>query len=240
VPGLRPGAPWSLPLSERGPFARVLLWLALGGAGALAVIGGLASRGPGLVAVGLAGALAASAAAGIARDSPRPDRSPLDAGVQAAGWTVVVLLALAGAAALAGGAVAVLVAGLAAGIFLVLRAVHGRAPAIGAAPPAPMARPERPTGPEVLLLPVPPPVTAMTTQALGREWLRTTAALDGRLRPAVREAVVLRRQETLDELERRDAAGFARWLAAAPGSDPAEYVRGHALPGGPAAETDAA
>jgi hypothetical protein len=160
--------------------------------------------------------------------------------VQAAGWTVGVLLALAGAAALAGGAVAVLVAGLAAGLFLVLRAWHGRTPAIGAVPPAPMVQPERPTGVEVLLLPVPPPVTAMTTQALGREWLRTTAALEGRLRPAVREAVVLRRQEALDELERRDAAGFARWLAAAPGSDPAEYVRGRALPGGSAAETDAA
>ena len=55
----------------------------------------------------------------------------------------------------------------------------------------------------------------------------------------MREAVVLRRQEAMDELERRDAAGFARWLAAAPGSDPADYIGGRALPGSPAAETDA-
>jgi hypothetical protein len=240
VPGLRPGAPWSLPLSERGPFARVLLWLALSGAGALAVIGGLAARGPGLVAVGVAGTLAASAAAGIARESPRRGLSPLDAAVQAAGWTVGALLALVGAAVLVGGWVAVLAAGLVAGLFLVLRAGRWRTPVTAAVPPAPTMPPERPMGLEVLLLPVPPPVTAMTTQALGREWLRTTAALEGRLRPAVREAVVLRRQEALDELERRDAAGFARWLAAAPGSDPAEYVRGRALPGGSAAETDAA
>ena len=81
----------------------------------------------------------------------------------------------------------------------------------------------------------------MTTQALGREWLRTTAALDGPLRPAVREAVVQRRQQALDELERRDPAGFSRWLTSgAGGRDPADYVRGRALPEGPAADTDAA
>jgi hypothetical protein len=242
VRGLCPGAPWSLPLSERGLFARVLLWLALGGAGALAVIGGLATSGPGLVAVGLAGALAASAAVGIARECPERDKSPLDAAVQAAGGTVGVLLALAGAAVFAGGAVAVLVGGLVAGLVLVLRAGKGRNPVADAdaVPSGSTVPPERSVGLEVLLLPVPPPVTAMTTPALGREWLRTTAALDSRLRPAVREAVVLRRQEVLDELERRDAAGFARWLASAPGSDPAGYVRGRALPGGPAAETDAA
>jgi hypothetical protein len=227
-------------LSERGLFARVLLCLALGGAGALAVIGGLATSGPGLVAVGLAGALAASAAVGIARERPERDTSPLDAAVQAAGGTVGGLLALAGAAVFAGGAVAVLVGGVVAGLVLVLRAGQGRPPIADAVPSGSTVPPERPVGLEVLLLPVPPPVTAMTTPALGREWLRTTAALDGRLRPAVREAVVLRRQEVLDELERRDAAGFARWLASAPGSDPADYVRGRALPGGPAAETDAA
>ena len=229
-------------MSERGLFARVLLWLALGGAGALAVIGGLATSGPGLVAVGLAGALAASAAVGIARECPERDKSPLDAAVQAAGGTVGVLLALAGAAVFAGGTVAVLVGGLVAGLVLVLRAGKGRNPVADAdaVPSGSTVPPERSVGLEVLLLPVPPPVTAMTTPALGREWLRTTAALDSRLRPAVREAVVLRRQEVLDELERRDAAGFARWLASAPGSDPAGYVRGRALPGGPAAETDAA
>ena len=51
-----------------------------------------------------------------------------------------------------------------------------------------------------------------------------------------------RRQEALDELERRDPAGFARWLAAGPtlSSDPAGYVRGGPLRGDPAADTDAA
>jgi hypothetical protein len=78
------------------------------------------------------------------------------------------------------------------------------------------------------------PVTDLPTAALGREWLRTTAALAGRLEPAARESIVRRRQEALDELERRDADGFARWLAAgpAPGSDPADFVHGDPA-GGP-------
>ena len=235
--GLCPGIPWSLPLSERGRLARVLLALALGGAGALAVIGGLASRGPGLVAIGLAGAPAASAAAGIARENPRRERSALDAAVQAAGCAIGALLVVTGLAALAGGTVAVLAGLVIAGVLLVIRIRRRSAPAVAPAGPAPLGRP---VAGEALLLPVPPPVAAMTTPALGREWLRTTASLDGELRPAVREAVVLRRQEAMDELERRDAAGFARWLVAAPGSDPADYIGGRALPGSPAAETDAA
>ena len=86
-----------------------------------------------------------------------------------------------------------------------------------------------------------PPVTALPTSALGREWLRTTSALDGRLQPAARATIVRRRQETLDELERRDPDGFARWLAAGPlpGSDPAEFVR-RDVRGDQAAGTDAA
>jgi hypothetical protein len=66
-------------------------------------------------------------------------------------------------------------------------------------------------------------------------------ALSAKLQPAARAAIVRRRQETLDELERRDPDGFARWLAGgpAPGSDPARFVRGD-VRGEPAAGTDAA
>jgi hypothetical protein len=51
--------------------------------------------------------------------------------------------------------------------------------------------------------------------------------LAGRLDPSVRASLVRRRQETLDELELRDPAGFTRWLIAGPtqGSDPADYVQ---------------
>jgi hypothetical protein len=44
----------------------------------------------------------------------------------------------------------------------------------------------------------------------------------------MRGALVQRRQEVLDELERRDPIGFARWVAvgAPPASDPAEFMQG--------------
>jgi antibiotic biosynthesis monooxygenase (ABM) superfamily enzyme len=72
---------------------------------------------------------------------------------------------------------------------------------------------------------------------LGCEWSRTTAALASWPDPAARQVVVRRRQEVFDELERRDPAGFARWLAAgaAEDRDPATFVRG-----GRATGTDAA
>jgi hypothetical protein len=85
------------------------------------------------------------------------------------------------------------------------------------------------------------PVAKLTTSALGLEWMRTTSALAGGLQPAARASVVRRRQETLDELERRDPAGFARWMAAGPvpGSNPAQFVRGD-MRGDRAAGSDAA
>jgi hypothetical protein len=218
----------------------VLLWLALGGVGALALIGGLASPGPVLGVVGIAGGLAAAVVGVTVRENPLRNRSALDAAVQAAGCTVGAMLAIAGAGVLVGAAAAVPTAGLIAGLLLVLRPWQAPTPAADAARHGTVAPRERSAAKEGHVLPLPPPVGAMTTHALGREWLRTTEVLAGPLRTAVREAVVLRRQEAMDELERRDAAGFARWLIAVPGSDPADYIGERAVPGGSAAETDAA
>jgi hypothetical protein len=140
-----------------------------------------------------------------------------------------VLLVIAGLDAVAGGVVAALVvaaAVLGGGAFL---AAKGRR--VGQSPsPSPMTA--SPAGAPVLV-----PVSALRTSALGQEWLCTTAALAGRLEPGVRQSIVRRREETLDELERRDPEGFVRWLAAGavPGSDPAGFVRG-----GPVADSDAA
>ena len=85
-------------------------------------------------------------------------------------------------------------------------------------------------GPAVPGSPVLTPVAELSTDALGREWLRTAGALGAELEPGTRQHVVRRRQDTLDELERRDPAGFARWLAdgARVDSDPASWVRGDA------------
>ena len=238
----------------RRPLIRLLSWVGALGAGALAVVGGLGLQGPGLVAVGIAGTLAACTAAGIARDVPRHDhRTVAESAAQAGGWTVGLLLVLAGLAALAGGLVALLAVVVGVSAWLGLRAMRSSARPAGPARP-PRAEPWATTGAEVLLLPVPPSdpgpvrsdaassVSGLTTPALGREWLRSTTALSGRMAPVERQALVRRRQETLDELERRDPVGFARWLAEGPvpGSDPAAYVQGRAVQGDPAAGTDAA
>ena len=229
-------------MSHSRLLARVLLGVALVGGGALAVAGGLALRGPGLIGVGLAAMLAACTAAGIAREAPARMRgSALEAAVWAAGCTAGVVLVVAGIVTLAGDAAAVLAVAAGLVAFLVVRVVRGRAArrARGAAgrgqtPPDPAP----PAHVDQFLL----PVTALTTRALGDEWLRTTAALAGRLAPAAQQTLVARREEALDELERRDPDGFARWLAAGATaeSDPADFVRGGPARRGPVADTDAA
>jgi hypothetical protein len=85
-------------------------------------------------------------------------------------------------------------------------------------------------------------VGSMSTEELGREWLQGTTALAGRLEPTVRTAIVRRRQDALDELERRDPEGFLRWMTAGPvlDRDPASFVRGRRTLGESAAGTDAA
>jgi hypothetical protein len=236
----------------RGLLARPMRWLGILCLGVLVVLGGLGLQPAGRVAVGVAGMLAAATALGITRDLPRSDRRPpLESAVQAGAWTVGGLLALSGVAALVGGVVAVLAGAAALGTWLVLRAI--RSPAHPELPGRSPAAPSWPwTGTEVLLLPVPPEtpepgegtsrLVSLSTPALGREWIRTTAALAGRPGPAERQALVRRRAETLDELERRDPVGFARWLAEGPaaGTDPADYVHGRPMEGDAAAGTDAA
>jgi hypothetical protein len=238
----------------RGPLGRFLLGLGLVCGGVLALAGGLALRGSGLVAVGVAGAVAAALAAGVARESPGAgNRAAVAAARQAAGWAVGALLVVSGLAAVAGGEVTALLtgAGVLAALAVVLRRRGRRrpaAPGVGSpaalnrsAPSSSSAWSVRPAGGPAQGL---PPVGTLPTSALGREWLRTTTALAGRLQPATRESIVRRRQETLDELERRDPAGFARWMAGGPaaGSDPAQFVRGDVrdVRGDQAAGSDAA
>jgi hypothetical protein len=233
----------------RALLIRSLRWWGILCLGALAVLGGLGLEPAGRVAVGVAGLLAAAIAVGVTRDLPRVDRRPvLESAVQAAGWTVGGLLVLAGMTALVGGVVAVLVGGAAIGTWLVVRAIRSPARSDSAGrSSAPASWPW--TGTEVLPVPPEAPVRGDTsrlptwsTPELGREWIRTTAALGGRLSPVERQALVRRREETLDELERRDPVGFARWLAEgpAPGTDPAGYVHGRPMEGDAAAGTDAA
>src|SRR3954447_6166524 len=71
------------------------------------------------------------------------------------------------------------------------------------------------------------PVAQLPTSALASVWWWTTGELAGHQDPRTRQVIVRRRQETLDELERRDPIGFARWVAVGgpPASDPAEFVQ---------------
>jgi hypothetical protein len=248
-----PERTWRPPVSIRRLVTRVLLGGASLGAGALAVVGGVALGGPGLVGVGLAATLAACTAAGIVREAPAHSRgSAVEAAVWAAGWTAGVVLVVAGVSTVAGGAVATLAVVAAVSVVVAVRWATLKRTADGTT-----RERGRPAAGEVLRLPVGPhpvpsagptaerpplPVAMLSTRALGDEWLRTTAALAGRLTPAVRTSLVRRREEALDELESRDREGFARWLAAGPiqGSDPADFVRGGPRRSGPVADTDVA
>jgi hypothetical protein len=233
----------------RGPFVRVLLGVGVVLAAALALIGGVALRASGVVAVLLAGAVAACLAVGVARETTGEHLPAPEAAARAAGWTVGSLFVLSGMAALGGGLAAVLAGAAGAIVALAVWLVRSPRPgremstltgeATGApAPAAPMPAAPWHAAPSGRFdaagsARLSAPLTELPTAALGREWLRTTAALAGRLEPAARESIVRRRQEALDELERRDADGFARWLAAgpAPGSDPADFVHGEPASG---------
>ena len=215
-------------LLTRSALALLVLLLA-----ALAAIGGVSLGGSGLVAVVLAAIVAACRAAGVVRAgaAPRPRPAGVDTAWRAAVGTVAVLLVLSGCVVLAGGALTALLAGVAVGGVLVRWAVRSA------------RRTRRHPGATVLPLPLPGagagggPVGFLSVEALGREWLRTSAALAQARGAQERQALVDRRHAALDELERRDPVGFARWLAegATVDSDPARYVSGD-----PAAGYDAA
>lgn len=238
-------------MPTRTPLGRSLLGVGVVLGGAVAVVGGLALWGPGLVAVGVAGGISAALAAGVARESPTGTRAAAaDAGWQACAWTMGAILLVAGVATLAGGVVATLLSFAAVAVVagVALQRLRRRAPGqptpLGRWTSAPVApRADVPAAVRPVVAPAAdlPPVSGLPTSALGREWLRTSSALAGRLQPGARESIVRRRQQTLDELERRDPAGFARWIAGgpAPGSDPAQFVHGD-VRGDRAAGSDAA
>ena len=235
-------------MSIRRPLSGVLLGGALLGAGALAVVGGARrSTVPGWSASGSPRPWPAAPPPGIIREPPAHARgSAIEAAVWASAWT-------------AGGGPGrrgrVHGRGRCGGHSR--RRGRGarlrcRCP-LGAVEAAVVRRPQTAAGdrasgdvcpaarPAALGRRRPVPVSCrwqtLTTRALGDEWLRTTAALTGRLTPAARAALVTRREEALDELERRDPDGFDRWLAAGPvrGSDPADFVRGGPARRGPVA-----
>jgi hypothetical protein len=226
-------------VSTHGPVARILIGSGLL-CGLLLVLASIVVlHGSSLVAVVAAAGLVACV---VYRARDDGGAAAHAAAWTAAGWTAAIIMLVVGVVVLAGAVVAALVTGLtaAAGATLGVRRVRrarsagrGRripAPRRGEASAAPLSQPD-------WLDHSPAPLSLLPISVLGREWFRTTAALASRLEPATRQVVVRRRQEVLDELERRDPAGFARWLAAAAAtdSDPTTFVRGDRATGSDAA-----
>lgn len=219
--------------------ARPALVLAAPFGAVLAVVGGLGLEGSAFVGLGVVSALVAAGRAGAAWEESRAGEVALVAWAWTAACTAGGLLVLCGAALLVGTAATLLAAALLAAAALVLRR-----PAPGHTAPAGTPLPDESESPVVLspLHPaaptfrigstgstrtVLPPVRFLSNRSLGEEWLRTTALLDVSPDPLTPEAVAARRASILDELERRDPDGFARWLGdgADRGSNPAEFLR---------------
>jgi hypothetical protein len=223
----------------RGPVVRALIGLGLVCGAILALASSIVLHGLILVLV----LVTAGLAGGVAYHARDGDRAAsVEAAWKAAAWTVSIILLVVGLTVLAGGAGAAVISGLAvvtAAAVWQLKARRARHAGRGAPGPARlMGDGDRtPMPPAVLLSRSQPPVSLLSTSVLGTEWLRTTAALASPLEPAARQAVIRHRQETLDELERRDPAGFARWLGAgaATESDPSIFVRGDGATGSDAA-----
>jgi hypothetical protein len=85
---------------------------------------------------------------------------------------------------------------------------------------------EAETSAPVLVRPPKPALSDLSTVDLCAAWRRSYFELLRAVDAPVRERLVRQRQEYLDELERRDGAGFARWLAngARASSDPGHYL----------------
>ncbi len=97
-----------------------------------------------------------------------------------------------------------------------------------ARPPEPRAPAPVPTVAPVALPVLGPNPASLTTAQLCLAWQRTYFALLDLPADATRTEVVRLREQLLDEIERRDPAGFTRWIGtgARPGSNPGPFVRG--------------
>ena len=226
-------------MSTRGPLVRALIGLGLVCATVIALASSIVLHGVVIVVVLVMAAMSACVAYG-AQDDGRA--AAIEAAWKAAAATVTAIVLVAGVVVLAGGAVALLASGLGivtGGAVWLRKTRRARNAGARASDPTP----SRNAGDPAQAFPAAwvslwhPPVSLLPTSDLGSEWLRTTSALATPVEPAWRQEIIRRRQETLDELERRDPAGFARWLAAgaATDSDPATFVRGDRTTGHDAA-----
>lgn len=149
----------------------------------------------------------------------RPRRPAWWAGIAAAALCLTFCLAVTGLVVVVGAATAVSTALL----LLAVAAWAGWRSTAAKAPRAAQAE-----VPPVRFLVVPPPLVAadLATDELCVAWRRSYLELLRAVDEPTRQRVVVQRQEYLDELERRDSLGFARWLdsGARAGSDPRRFL----------------
>ena len=177
---------------------------AVGGAGLGAVVGLLASQHP-------PGSTATAKWADLAS---RRHRGLVAGATTTATWVVVT-----GAVFLLGPASPIILAAL---LLTAPPAIWLWRRFAAAAPDAPTSTTTTPAAPQT------PRITPdqMSTSELCRAWRRSYWALLDEPDGKCRCAIVHLRQSMLDELERRDANGFGRWLntGARAGSDPGRYL----------------
>jgi hypothetical protein len=194
---------------------------------AFAAVGAVILSVQALIGWGLAG-LAVGTFVACGGVSPLAERLALDfpasgtrAGVRAAISAMALFLAVAGMGATVGPVAAVcLVVLLLAGAGWAAWRVHrGLGTVTGAAPAAPSVPAPVRSRPVV-------PVVELSVGELCVAWRRSYGELQRVTDEETRQEITRRRRDCLDELERRDPVGFARWLAsgARAGSDPQRYM----------------
>lgn len=199
---------------------RLAVAVLIGPVSALAAIGALTLPGDVLFGWILLGAgtgiLVAFGASRLRRGRDAARGPDLPVGVATAAAFVTVCLVLVGLLATVGGALTA--------TFLVLLVSGG----LGAGYRHRVTPPTAPglhDGP--VARPVPPvPVADLATEDLCVAWRRSYFLLLLATDEPARRLVVQRRQDVLDEIERRDRRGFLRWLdsGAKAGSDPGPYL----------------
>lgn len=187
-------------------------------AAVVAVVGGLFLSPGALIAIGVVSLAVGCLTWGKVRETDPARRrvTPGEAGLMAGGATGGAVLTVTGLVVLTGGPTAAVITGVVAAAAVGVALVRSSKVRRG--------RPARARG-AVVALPL-RPVGSLPVEALGREWVLSTSVLASVTDVGTRQSIVRRRQELLDELERRDPAGFGRWLAEGrPGSDPAPFLQ---------------
>lgn len=206
---------------------RVAATLLVVAGGVLAMIGAVTTSADALIGWSLTGVgtgvLAALGVPRLRRGRQAGMSGPdVPMGVAAAAAFVLAYLVIAGLLAAFGGGftAAVLIVLTAAGLRMRQRARQRfrDAPAAGPNPHDVLAAVTLPASPV--------PVAAMATEDLCVAWRRSYFLLLLAADEPARRQVVQRRQDFLDEIERRDRRGFLRWLdsGAKAGSDPGPYL----------------